>query len=113
MNKPNPTNQSETIESVLEARVRAWQTAHPDATLSAIEEEIDRELARLRKQLVSTALEERDAPDAPVMCPDCSREMHVNGRRQRQLQIKGGETVSFERRQMRCPECGRTLFPPG
>ena len=88
-----------------------WHQANRKATLTEIEEMIDQELAQVRKRLVSIAFEE-DEEDAEVSCPECNRVMGNNGRKERRLQIKGGETVKYERRQKRCHTCGMTIFPP-
>lgn len=99
------------IEDMLANKVRGWHQSNPKATLTEIEEMVDLELAKVRKQLVEIAFEEDESEK--VTCPACGYEaMSNNGKRERQLQIKGGETVAFARQQKRCPQCGATHFPP-
>lgn len=100
------------LEGMLFTKVSAWHRANDKATLTEIEEMIDVELAKVRKQLVEIAFQEAEA-DEKVVCLSCGHEtMANNGKRRRQLQIKGGETVTFERQQKRCSKCGATHFPP-
>ena len=98
----------------LTRKMSHWQKANPHATLTEIEEAVEAELAQLRKQLVEEMVQEKEAAsqEAPD-CPQCGQKMVKNGRRQRELKGKEGETIELERQQWRCPSCGATLFPPG
>jgi transposase-like protein len=98
----------------LTRKMSQWQQENPQATLTDMEEAVEAELAKLRKQLVEEMVREKEAamqegPD----CPQCGESMVKNGRRQRKLKGKEGETIELERQQWRCLACGTTLFPPG
>jgi len=98
----------------LEQRMRQWQQANPEATLTEIEEAVEAELATVRKRLVEGLVAEREAvgeeePD----CPECGGRMVKNGRRERRLRGKEGQDIELDRQQWRCLSCGATLFPPG
>ena len=108
MSEENTTNPID-LEAYLDEKVRSWHKARPQATLTDIETMIDGELAQVRKRLVEIAFEEEAETTA---CPNCEQIMGNNGKKKRQLQIRGGETVRFERTQKRCFHCGTTLFPP-
>jgi transposase-like protein len=95
-------------------KMRQWRQANPKATLTEIEEAVEAELAQLRKQLVEEMVQEevsglQGEPD----CPQCGQQMVKNGRRQRKLKSKEGQTIQLDRQQWRCLSCGATLFPPG
>ena len=106
---PQPEQPDELTE-----KMRQWRQANPKATLTEIEEAVETELAQLRKQLVEEMVQEKAAgsqeePD----CPQCGRKMVKNGRRQRKLKSKEGQTIQLDRQHWRCLSCGATLFPPG
>ncbi len=98
----------------LTQKMRQWRQANPKATLTEIEEAVETELANLRKQLVDEMVQEKAAelPEEPA-CPQCGQKMVKNGRRQRKLKSKEGQTIQLDRQQWRCLSCGATLFPPG
>lgn len=98
----------------LTRKMSQWQAANPQATLTEIEEAVEVELAILRKQLVETMVDEKEAAQQAVPnCPHCGAAMVKNGRRKRKLSAKEGQTLEMNRQQWRCPRCGATLFPPG
>ena len=95
-------------------KMRQWREANPKATLTEIEEAVEAELAQLRKQLVEAMVQENATGlTAEPDCPQCGRKMVKNGRRQRKLKGKEGQTIQLDRQQWRCLSCGATLFPPG
>ena len=68
-----------------------WQKANPHATLTEMEEAVEAELAKLRKQLVEEMVREKEAASQEVPdCPQCGEQMVKNGRRQRELKGKEG-----------------------
>lgn len=98
-----------------------WRQQHPKATLREIEAEMDQRWAHVRARIVedlalaSTAADWGQAPMAeqPV-CPHCgSRLKTEGGKKKRQLQTHGGETLVLERGYGVCPTCGSGFFPPG
>ena len=98
----------------LSQKMSQWQKANPHATLTEMEEAVEAELAQLRKQLVEEMVREKEAASQAVPdCPHCGEKMVKNGRRQRELRGKEGQTVQLTRQQWRCPSCETTFFPPG
>jgi transposase-like protein len=98
----------------LTRKMRQWRQANPKATLTEIEEAVEAELAQLRKQLVEEMVQEKAmGPQEEPDCPRCGQQMVKNGRRQRKLKSKEGQTIQLDRQQWRCLSCGATLFPPG
>jgi transposase-like protein len=109
--KENPRQEE---SDALTRKMSQWRRANPRATLTEIEEAVEAELAQLRKHLVEEMVQEeaggrQEVPD----CPQCSEKMVRNGRRQRKLKSKEGQTLQLDRQQWRCLSCGTTLFPPG
>ena len=112
MNEKDPPRQEQPDE--LTHKMRQWRQANPQATLTEIEEAVEAELAQLRKQLVEEMVREESAGRQPEPdCPQCGQKMVKNGRRQRKLKSKEGQTLQLERQQWRCLTCGTTLFPLG
>ena len=98
----------------LKQKMSQWQQANPHATLTEMEEAVEAELAKLRKQLVEGMVQEKEAAlQEEMACPQCGESMVKNGRRQRKLKSKEGQTLQLDRQQWRCLSCGTTLFPPG
>jgi transposase-like protein len=98
----------------LTQKMSQWQQANPDATLTEMEEAVEAELAKLRKQLVEEMVREKEAASQEIPeCPQCGEKMVKNGQRRREVKGKEGQTIELERQQWRCLSCGATLFPPG
>lgn len=98
----------------LSHKMRQWRQANRKATLTEIEEAVEAELAQLRKQLVEEMVQEEAVSSQEVPdCAQCGQKMVKNGRRQRKLKSKEGQTIQLDRQQWRCLSCGTTLFPPG
>jgi len=98
----------------LVAKLKAWRQANPRATLTEIEEAVEAELAKIRKEWVAelAQIDEESQQETPT-CSQCGEAMVKNGRRKRQLKSKEGQTLQLERQQWRCLGCGITHFPPG
>lgn len=95
-------------------RIQQWNKDNPKATLTEIEEAVDAELSRLRRQIVEEITGGRsEVGEETLVCPNCETTMVKNGKKKRELRSKGGEKLTLKRQQMRCLECGMTLFPPG
>jgi hypothetical protein len=99
--------------------MRDWRTAHPRATLHAIETELDARLARLRAQMLQdTALTSpaTDWADQPLeqqpVCPDCDQPLRRRGTHTRQLRSHHNQPVLLPRQYGTCPRCERGFFPP-
>ena len=97
----------------LESHINRWRQENPKATLTEIEEAVEAELAELREALVQRLVQEREEERKTMFCPNCEKEMVKNGYKDRTLRTKESKTITLKRRQMRCLECGMTLFPPG
>lgn len=96
--------------------VHKFETFHdenPDATLSDIEDAVDQELAKVRQTLIQKLVQEKEsvAKDSHI-CPSCAGPMMKNGKKKRQLQTKEGKVIEINRVQLRCHQCGMTIFPP-
>lgn len=107
------TSQKEVPDELVE-KLNQWRQANPKATLTEIEEAVEAELAKIRKELVTALAQagEESQQGAPH-CRQCGQAMVKNGRRKRQLKGKEGQTMQLERQQWRCLRCGTTIFPPG
>jgi hypothetical protein len=99
-----------------EAKIRGWQAAKGAASLTEIEEAVDKELGRLRQQLIGELAEGVEGVEEAAgehLCPVCQTGMQGNGKKKRQLRTKDDGVIELNREQRRCPSCGMTLFPPG
>lgn len=94
-------------------RLKKWEAENEDANLTQMEEAIDAELAGIRKQLLEQMAKESEKKETRARCPNCEQTMMKNGKKTRELRTKNGEKITIEREQMRCHQCGMTLFPPG
>jgi YgiT-type zinc finger domain-containing protein len=116
-----PEADSETRWNELAAEVltgfRAWRAQHPTASLTEIEDELDRRWYRLRARVVEDAALRSAAADpataARPACPACGQAMRAGGRKVRRLTTTGDEVLTLTRSHARCPACGTGLFPPG
>lgn len=95
-----------------------WREQNPKATFRAIEDELDRRLAELRVRMladlaVTSASTEWDRGEKAPVCPDCGRKLEGRGKKERELQTRGGKEVKLEREYGVCPQCGQGIFPPG
>ena len=95
-----------------------WREQNPKATFRAIEEELDRRLAELRVRMladlaVASASTEWEAGEKAPVCPNCGAELEGRGKKERELQTRGGKEVKLEREYGVCPQCGQGIFPPG
>lgn len=99
--------------SEIEETLKQWQRENPRPTLTQIEETIDAELAKLRQLLLEDVAQRGEQEEKEArLCPKCETQMVRNGQKLRQLRTKADEKISIKRTQMRCLECGMTLFPP-
>lgn len=95
----------------LGAVMREWRQQHPQATMTEIEAELDRQMRRLRAALLAeTAMATTD--DGGV-CPQCGTVLVRRGERKRTLLTDGNESLTLARTYATCPACGSGLFPPG
>jgi hypothetical protein len=102
-------------DSELSDDLRAWRTAHPQATFAEIEAAVEEQLDRLRAALLAQAVAAAPQPTAPLRpaCPQCGTLLQARGRRERRLTLAGNQQVRLERSYAWCPTCAVGLFPPG
>lgn len=93
-------------------RMRHWRAAHPHATLTEIEREVDRQLDAVRASVVAETAMTDDATALNV-CPDYGARLGLRGTRERTLLTDGDEPLTLSRVDATCPACGSGLFPPG
>jgi len=98
--------------SEVEETVKGWQQENPRATLTEIEETIEGELSKLRRLLLEDVAQGSEQEEEAHLCPQCTTPMVKNGAKSRQLRSKADEKITIKRTQMRCLDCGMTLFPP-
>jgi predicted RNA-binding Zn-ribbon protein involved in translation (DUF1610 family) len=100
--------------------VKGWRLAHPRATMQEIEEELDKQLARLRVQMLtdtamasaSTAM--RSGVEAErAVCPECGKALEARGKQERLLTSQHNQVVKLERSYGVCPQCEAGFFPSG
>jgi YgiT-type zinc finger domain-containing protein len=97
--------------AAVDAALRAWQRAHPTATLLEIEQAVDRQLGALRAALIGATAADVET-DAIPACPACGRRMHRDRVRTVQQATAHGGTLALTGQAWRCPVCGTGLFPP-
>lgn len=96
------------------AELTVWRKAHPRATFTEIEAEIDRRMNRLRAQMLADLTgEDGQAEEEELYCPECGERMQRRGKKKRRLQVQGGEEIELERHYAICPSRGKGFFPPG
>jgi YgiT-type zinc finger domain-containing protein len=101
--------------------IRDWRTQHPRATFTEIEEELDRELSRLRTRLLedvalasaATDGARASSGDAGAICPACGGELAARGQATRAVTVTRDQTVTLPRQYAVCSACGAGVFPPG
>lgn len=96
--------------TALAADVRAWHRAHPTATLTEIERELDVRLAGARAELLAQMAAE--TPDAAGSCPTCAGPVVSRGARTRTVRTTGDAALALKRPYHFCPACGTGFFPP-
>ena len=105
--------------------VRDWRAQHPRATFTEIEEELDRELSRLRTRLLEdVALASAATEGVPATgttgtaralagCPVCGGRLRARGQATRAVTVTRDQTVTLARTYTVCTACGAGVFPPG
>jgi hypothetical protein len=100
--------------------IKDWRTQHPRATFTEIEEELDRELSRLRTRLLedvalaSAATEGAGAAErAAAPCPTCGGRLVARGEATRAVTVTHNQTGRLPRAYLVCASCGTGVFPPG
>lgn len=94
---------------VVDQEVRVWRRAHPEATLTEIERELDSRLHTVRAALLIEVAGDGVAADR---CPACGGPLIRRGARSRTLTTQGDAPLPLTRFYATCPACGHGLFPP-
>ena len=98
----------------------AWREAHPRATFSEIEAELDRQLTGMRARILgdlalvsATADLQAASVEERPRCERCGAVLQARGASDRALLTHGGAGVRLRRTYAACPTCGDGSFPPG
>ena len=116
--------QWESLAAEVLVGIKDWRTQHPRATFTEIEQELDRELSRLRTRLLedvalaSAATEGARASGGGsggtgVACPTCGGALVARGQATRAVTVTHDRTVTLPRQYAVCSTCGAGVFPPG
>jgi hypothetical protein len=98
------------VTTALETELRAWRRAHPNATLTEIEQALDGQLDAARAALLAEVAV--DVPDALARCPDCGGALVRRGTRTRRVRTRGEASLDLTRAYHQCLACGAGVFPP-
>lgn len=97
--------------------IKDWRTQHPRATFTEIEQELDRELSRLRTRLLEdvalASAATAGAPESGAICPTCGGALVARGQATRAVTVTHNQTVTLPRQYAVCSSCGAGVFPPG
>jgi len=96
-----------------------WRQEEQKATWTAIEGEVDAQLARVRAQMIEDLvmssplqdLREMTKEERP-MCPQCEERLLANGQKTRTVVTTHNQEITVTRSQGKCPTCNGTIFPP-
>ena len=112
--------QWETLAAEVLVGLKDWRTQHPRATFTEIEEELDRDLSRLRTRLLEDMALASAATDgarasegARATCPRCGGALTPRGQATRAVTVTHNQTVTLSRGYAACSTCGAGVFPPG
>ena len=99
--------------------MKEWRFAHPHATLTEMEQELDQRMNRLRATLLGDMAQASDLADLRKVptterpkCPVCGCRLGPRGQKPRRLTTSGNETLVLERSYAMCSHCGVGFFPP-
>ena len=99
--------------------VSSWREAHPRATFTEIENNVDEQLAQLRTKMIQDLVQESkliNIPDLPgeerPPCPVCGKPLAANGTQTRQLITHHDQVIELERSKGYCRRCRVSFFPP-
>ncbi len=106
------------MEEELREWLAGWWQAHPGATLSEMETELDGRMAGMRVRVLAETLAKGGVSSevegkGEEVCAVCGTKLVKSGRRKRKLKTKGEQELVLEREYMCCPRCGAGFFPPG
>jgi hypothetical protein len=100
--------------------VQEWRDDNPAATLTEIENVVDKELSVARAVLINElALQGRSRDiralprDERPKCPECGRPVVANGKQVRTLTTNHDQRIELERSKAYCKHCQVSFFPSG
>ena len=90
-----------------------WQEKTDRPDLSGIEEEVLRIRKRIGEGMAREVIESQETqrPVPGPCCPECEKEMHYKGMREKEISSLVGE-VKLKRGYFYCDHCRGGLFPP-
>ena len=97
----------------------AWREAHPQATFTELEAELDRQLNPVRARLLGDLALASATADLAASgverprCEPCGMALRAQGSEERGVVTHGGVEVRLVRSYATCPQCGDRSFPPG
>ena len=91
-----------------------WEEQNPKPTLTQLEDIVllvRKEMGEEMAAEIIGRMEAKAVVPGP-RCPQCGKEMHYKGQREKDVESRAGG-VSLERGYYTCPECEEGFFPPG
>lgn len=99
--------------------VSRWREEKPRATLTAIENEVDKQLAEVRAKMIEELAQASQLRDIGKLakaerpkCPVCEQPMAANGKQTRRLLTNDEQEVTLTRSKGYCNSCQISYFPP-
>ena len=100
--------------------MKAWRKEHPHATLTEMEDELDRRMNQLRGEMITDMAQASALTDIQAIpeeerpkCPECGTPLGPRGQHARSLTTSGDAQITIERSYAVCPQCKAGFFPPG
>lgn len=79
--------------------IQAWNTQHPEATFTQIEEALDQRLAHLRSQILAASIEAQNGSLEPTLkgsqCEKCGVKLHKRGKHSRRVITHHNQTIEL------------------
>lgn len=95
-----------------------WRGEHKKATLTEIENTVDKELARVRAKMIQdlaltseTADLTKVPPESRPLCPICGEPLTANGQQERTLMTDHEQPVILTRSKGYCSQCNESFSP--
>ncbi|HID05659.1 MAG TPA: hypothetical protein EYP10_00775 [Armatimonadetes bacterium] len=99
---------------------RSWRRENNKATFNEIEGAVDKEMARVRAQLIKELISESEMgdikrlkPEERPICPVCGKPFASWGQRKRTLTTQHEQEIELKRGYAYCKRCQEGVFPPG
>lgn len=118
MKKEIPDRWQELLKAASEEIVE-WRGENQRANFGEIENEVDEQLAKVRKQILEDMLLASDSADVKILekgkrpkCANCDIPVRSEGKRSRSLTTDREQVIKLIRSYASCPKCGMSFFPP-